>query len=310
MFAGNRALATGRRTRLPGGMVASKRLLSLTGCPFPAYCQIRSRDKTLQSCQLSIHRKLNRDMLSGPGMTAMSEGDKSGVAEPEKSVIQGEEASEAAEPSLRGGYRGYLNGAYQKWREGGKPEDPAHPLTEKLLSEAELFMNRMLRKAARDYPALIKANSMQRLGEANQKSFQRAITLYDSSRKASFTTYLKKAVLNNIRQEFRRLLRPTHQEELLRAWGGDVIAAAWWINYKQTRWVQGGKKQVTRVNVKPKDRPIALWMLEHPHIKITWRHVVSQFPEHTEDTAGRALKRIKVAVEQAGFYNPLKKNFA
>jgi hypothetical protein len=227
-------------------------------------------------------------------MTAMSEGDKSGVAEPEKSVIQGEEASEAAEPSLRARYRGDLNGAYQIWREGGKPEDPAHPLTEKLLSEASLFANRMFSKAVKSNHVLWYDDSRARIEEANEKSIQRAMALHDHNRDggASFTTYIRKAVHNNIRQEFRRLLNPTHQKELLRAHNGDIVVAHWWIDEERPP------------HFHPKDRPLAHWLLDQDlETKITWRHVLSEFPGYkTEDTAGRALRRVKKAIERAGFY--------
>ncbi len=143
----------------------------------------------------------------------MSEADKGGVAEPEESAIGGEEIRKSGIPAW---YRGDLNGAYQKWREGGKPEDPTHPLTKKLLSEARLFAYRMFCKHIQSYYVLSCDDSRVRIEEANEESIQRALALYDHNREsgASFTTYVRKVVDNNVQEEFRRLLNPTHQKEL------------------------------------------------------------------------------------------------
>jgi hypothetical protein len=242
-------------------------------------------------------------------MIAMSATDKDGVAEPEKSVIRGVETSDAEEWSLPAWYRGDLNGAYQKWREGGKPEDPTHPLTKKLLSEARLFVHRMFSKDIRSYHVLWYDESRVRIEEANEKSIQRAMALHDHSRegRASFTTYIRKAVANNVREEFRRLLNPTHQKELLRAHNGDIAAAHWWIDEERREWedTKNGLEFITYSHFTPKDRPLAHWLLDQNlEIKITWRHVLDEFPDHqTEDTAGRALRRVKKAIE-AGFHRP------
>lgn len=243
----------------------------------------------------------------------MSAADKGGVAEPEESVIQEGKTADADAPSTRGWYRGDLKTAYQKWREGGKPEDPTHPLTKKLLSEARLFADRMFSKYNQSYHVLWYDESRIRIEEANEKSIQRAMALYDHSREdgASFTTYVRKAVFNNVREEFRRLLNPTHQKELLRAHNGDIEIAHWWIDEDRMEWeeTENGLELVPRPShIAPEDRPLAHWLLDQDlDTKITWRDVLSDFPEYkTEDTAGRALRRVKKAIEKAGFYRPLK----
>jgi hypothetical protein len=236
--------------------------------------------------------------LALPGATAMSAADKSGVAEPEESVIREGQTADAENPSIRGWYRGDLNGAYQEWREGGKPQDPAHPLTEKLLFQARLFAGRMFSKHIKSYHVLWYDDSRVRVEQANEKSIQRAMALHDHNREsgASFTTYVRKAVYNNVREEFRRLLNPTHQKELLRAHNGDIAVAHWWIDEKHPS------------HFAPQDRPLAHWLLDQNlEIKLTWRQVLGEFPGYkTEDTAGRALRRVKKAIEKAGFYRPLK----
>lgn len=133
--------------------------------------------------------------------------------------------------------------------------------------------------------------------------------LYDPQREstASFTTYIKTACLNNIRDESRRVKNPTHQKELLRAHNGDREMAHWWIDEDRTEWedTKNGLDLVTRpVNVDYKDRPLAHWLLsQDPDTKVKWRDVLRQFPDYeNEDKAGRALKRVKKAVEKAGFY--------
>ncbi len=242
----------------------------------------------------------------------MSAADKGGVAEPEESVIQEGKTADAEESGIRGWYRGDLNGAYQEWQKGGKPDDPTHPLTEKLLSEARLFADRMFSKHIKSYHVLWHDDSRVRIEEANEKSIQRAMVLHDHSREggASFTTYVRKAVFNNVRDEFRRLLNPTHQKELLRGHNGDIVVAHWWIDEDRAEWeeTKNGLELVPRPShFAPQDRPLAHWLLDQNlEIKITWRHVLSQFPGYTEDTAGRALRRVKKAIERAGFYRPLK----
>ena len=242
----------------------------------------------------------------------MSEADESGVAEPEESVVRDGKTADAENPSIRGWYRGDLNAAYQEWREGGKPEDPMHPLTEKLLSEARLFAGRMFSKDIKSYHVLSYDETRVRIEAANEKSIQRAMALHDHSRDggASFTTYVRKAVSNNVREEFRRLLNPTHQKELLRAHNGDIAAAHWWIDEERRECedTKNGLELITYSHFIPKDRPLAHWLLDQNlEIKITWRHVLDEFPDYqTEDTAGRALRRVKRAIEKAGFYRPLK----
>ncbi len=241
----------------------------------------------------------------------MSAADKGGVAEPEGAIRDGKTA-DAENPGIRGWYRGDLNGAYQNWREGGKPEDPTNPLTKKLLSEARLFADRMFSKDIKSYHVLYYDDSRVRIEEANEKSIQRAMALHDHSREggASFTTYVRKAVFNNVREEFRRLLNPTHQKELLRAHNGDIEAAHWWIDQERQEWedTKNGLDLVTYSHVAQEDRPLAHWLLDQDlETKITWRNVLRRFPDYkTEDTAGRALRRVKKVIEKAGFYRPLK----
>jgi hypothetical protein len=106
----------------------------------------------------------------------VSEADKSGVAEPEESVIREGQTADAEESGIRGWYRGDLNGAYQEWREGGKPQDPAHPLTKKLLYQADLFAGRMFSKHIQSYHVLWYDDSRVRVEQANERSIQRAIS--------------------------------------------------------------------------------------------------------------------------------------
>jgi hypothetical protein len=213
--------------------------------------------------------------------------------------------AEAHEPIPKW-YRGDLNGAYQKWREGGKPEDPAHPLTRELLSEAHLFANRSTQKARSSSQALNNDESENSISAENEESIQRAMLLYDPDREGagSFTTYVKRAILNNIRDELRRGKRPTHQAELLRAYNGDREVAHWWIDEETNRGWGDDWEPVISHNIAPKDRPLAHWLLDQgPNTKITWRQVLSAFPVYkTDDTAGRALKRVKKAIEKARFY--------
>jgi hypothetical protein len=196
----------------------------------------------------------------------------------------------------RAPYRGDLNGAYRDWHKGGRPADPAHPLTKKLLSEANLYADRILRKEV--YSLCLNHNkrtfhgqlSLDRVRDANERSVQRAIELYDPAHKdgASFTTYLKNAIEHNFTDEKRRARKPPHQRELLRAHNGDKEMAHWWIDEE----------------IAEKDRPLAHWLLEQdPDLTITWRRVLVRFPEYkTEDRAQRALQRVKRAIEKAGFY--------
>jgi hypothetical protein len=235
----------------------------------------------------------------------MSVADKDGVAEPEKSVIRGVETSDAEEWSLPAWYRGDLNGAYQKWREGGKPEDPTHPLTKKLLSEARLYAGRMTQKVRR-----LNGGTQVLVNAANEKSIQRAMTLHDPNREggASFTTYLKNAVKHNIWDQLRRPKKPTLQKILLFLHNGDRAVAHWWIDEERDGWeeTKNGLELVTRPsNMAFEDRPLAHWLLDQNlKTRITWRHVLRRFPEYkTEDTAGRALRRVKKAIE-AGFHRP------
>jgi hypothetical protein len=198
-------------------------------------------------------------------------------------------------------YRGDLNGAYQRWREGGRPADPEHPLTKGLLDEARLFADRSTAKAR-----LRSAHSLARLEVANEKSIQRAMILYDPDRKgaASFTTYIKRSVLNNIRDELRHQKNPKHQAELLRAHNGDRVFAHWWVDEEREERDGNSLELVIYHKVAPTDRPLAHWLLDQdPQTKITWRHVLAAFPDYkTEDTAGRALRRVKKAIEKDRFY--------
>lgn len=61
----------------------------------------------------------------------MSLGDKAVTGELKGGLSQDEEGAHAGgdKPTESQSYRGDLNGAYQKWREGGQPADPHHPLT-------------------------------------------------------------------------------------------------------------------------------------------------------------------------------------
>lgn len=132
-------------------------------------------------------------------------------------------------------YIGDLNDAYQKWREGSSPEDARHPLLKELLSEIHLFVSRMMSKAERS-SRVLNVERLARIEEANTRDIRQALTLHDPNRKgaASITTYIKRAVLNNIRDELRRV--PTHQAELLRAHKGDLDAAHWWIDRYREEW--------------------------------------------------------------------------
>jgi len=240
----------------------------------------------------------------------MISGDNGEMGELEEGSAEDKLAApaEAHEPIPKW-YRGDLNGAYQKWREGGKPEDPDHPLTQELLSEACLFANRSTQKARRSSQALNNDDeSENRISAANEESIRRAMMLYDPDREGagSFTTYVKKAILNNIRDELRRVNNPTHQAELLRAHNGNRDHARWWINQERHEWerIKNDLELVAYYNIAPKDRPLAHWLLDQdPNTKITWRQVLSAFPVYkTDDTAGRALKRVKKAIEKARFY--------
>jgi hypothetical protein len=242
---------------------------------------------------------------SAQGQIAMSAADKSGVAEPEESVIRDGKTADAEESGIRGWYRGDLNGAYQEWREGGKPEDPKHPLTEKLLSEARLYAGRMTQKVKR-----LTGRTRALANAANEKSIQRAMTLHDPNRAggASFTTYLKNAVKHNIWDQLHRPKKPTLQKILLFLHNGDREVAHWWIDEERARWeeTKKGLELVTRPsNIAFEDRPLAHWLLDQNlKTRITWRHVLRRFPDYkTEDTAGRALRRVKKAIE-ARFYRP------
>lgn len=234
----------------------------------------------------------------------MSGADKGSVAEPEETVIRDGKTADADDPSTRAWYRGDLNGAYKEWREGGKPENPTHPLTKKLLSEARLYAGRMTQKVRR-------LNSATRalVNAANEKSIQRSMALHDPNREggASFTTYLKNAVKHNLWDQLQRPKKPTHQKVLLCAHNGDREVAHWWIDEEKDGWeeTKNGLELVTRPsNIAFEDRPLAHWLLDQNlKTKVTWRHVLRRFPEHkTEDTAGRALRRVKKAIEKAGFY--------
>jgi len=124
--------------------------------------------------------------------------------------------------------------------------------------------------------------------------------LYDPNRKeASFTSYLRRAITNNIKDIQQRIHNPTHQRALIGACDGSVESAHYWIE-DEDRPV--GK-------IAPKDRPLAHWLLERDlDTKITWRHVLAQFPElKNEDGAGRALRRVKKTIEKAGFMRPWRK---
>lgn len=229
-------------------------------------------------------------------------GAKGVVGEPDRAVAV---ESEEAEPA----YRGDLNGAYREWREAGAPVEPKHPAFRKFCYEADLFLDRMISKAIRDYPDL--HDSRARLREANQRSFQRALTRYDQNRStASFTTYLKKAGLNNISQEFRHLFRTTHQAEMVRAFGGNRHNAKRWINSEREvsrNTDDGVVESRTLHNVPPRDRPLMLWLLDQdPCVRVTWRQVQAAFPQYSEDQAGRALRRVKKFIELKGFYKPRK----
>lgn len=198
------------------------------------------------------------------------------------------------------GYRGDLKGAYQEWHEGGRPEDPTDPLMKKLLDEANLFVGRITSLKYRclvlDGNLAVMADlfNLARVEQANEKSIQSALTQYDPNdgRNASFTTYLKKAVLNNFQDELRRTKRPPHQKEFLRAHNGDKFYAHLWIDEELPR------------HIAPKDRPLAHWFIDQdPDMTITWWHVLAAFPNYrTESRAGRALRRVKKAIEKAGFY--------
>lgn len=236
----------------------------------------------------------------------MSAADKGGVAEPEQSVIQEGKTADADAPSTRGWYRGDLKTAYQKWREGGKPEDPTHPLTKKLLSEAHLYADRMTQKVRR-----LNKGSRALVRAANKKSILRAMTLYDPNRDggASFTTYLKNAVKHNLWDQLHRPKKPTLQRKLLHLHNGDKEVAHWWIDEEKDGWeeTKDGLELVTRPsNIAFEDRPLAHWLLDQNlKNKVTWRHVLGRFPEYkSEDTAGRALKRVKKAIEKALCYQP------
>lgn len=238
----------------------------------------------------------------------MSLGDKVGMVELETSLSRVEQIphAEEAKPNIGKWHRGDLNGAYQKWRDGGSPADPTHPLLNELMFETRLFVSRMMSKAERSSREL-NDERLARIENANQRDIQQAMMLHDPNRNgaAFFTTYVKRAVLNNIRDELRRVLT-THQAELLRAHEGDLEAARGWIDLTRTTWkpTKNGLQRVTRaINIEFKDRRVAHWLLrQDPTVKITWRHVVNQFPDYTEDTAGRVLRRVKKAIEKAGFY--------
>jgi DNA-directed RNA polymerase specialized sigma24 family protein len=144
---------------------------------------------------------------------------------------------------------------------------------------------------------------------ANEKSILRAMALHDPNREggASFTTYLKNAVKHNLWDQLRRPKKPTHQKILLLAHNGDLEAAHWWIDEETEGWeeTKSGLEHVTRPkHIALKDRPLAHWLLDqHRSAKITWRHVLRRFPEYkTEDTAGRALRRVRGAIEKGRFY--------
>src|SRR5208282_2466743 len=92
---------------------------------------------------------------------------------------------------------------------------------------------------------------------------------------------------------------------------GDIAVAHWWIDEDRAEWqeTKNGLELVPRPShFAPNDRPLAHWLLDQDlETKLTWRHVLSEFPDYkTEDTAGRALRRVKEAIEKAGFYRPLK----
>jgi len=237
----------------------------------------------------------------------MISGDNGEMGELEEGSAEDKLAApaEAHEPIPKW-YRGDLNGAYQKWREGGKPEDPAHPLTQELLSEAHLFANRSTQKARRSSQDLNNDESEARISTENEESIQRAMMLYDPDREGagSFTTYVKRSLLNNIRDELRRRRKnPTHQAELLLAHGGDFASAHRWISLKRTMWkrTKNGLRRVTwAINIDFKDQPLAHWLIrQNQTTKVTWRHVLAAFPKYrTEDTAGRALRRVKKAIEK------------
>lgn len=225
----------------------------------------------------------------------------------DKSVAEAEQLPqvEDAEPALPDWYRGQLNDAYREWHEGGRPADPTHPLTTKLLFEAKLFAWRTVKNAVGNYNlyGLVKPLADDRMEGANASTIARCLTKYDpeNDRGARFTTYLMKAIMNDVWKEVRRAKKVTLQAALLSAYNGDALAASWWINYERTEWEAGGDKLVTFSNIAEKDRPLAHWLLEQdPHTKMTWRHVLSAFPDYrSEDRACRALKRIKRAVEKA-----------
>lgn len=214
--------------------------------------------------------------------------------------------AEEAPRSVGKWYRGDLNGAYQKWRESGQSADETLPVTKRLLFEIHLFVSRMMSKAARS-SRVLNDERLAHIEEANKRDIRQAMLLHDPNRQggASITTYIKRAVLNNIRDELRRV--PTHQAEFLRAYGGDLEAADSWIDLTRNRreHTKNELKLVRHpVNIDFRDRSLAHWLLrQHPNTKITWRHVLRRFPKYrSEDTAGRALRRVKEAIERAGLY--------
>jgi hypothetical protein len=212
-----------------------------------------------------------------------------------------------AERVKRKWYEGELNRTYKAWRDSGRPEDPDNPLLKELLSEAHLFASRLTRNAQLP-PGSDLDESFARIQSDNEEDIQKALRGYDPHRlpKASFATYIKKAVLNNILDEVRDLKTPTHQKELLRAFNGyDESAHAWIEEYKDKYSKKGGGYvQVPGKNIRPEDQSLAHWLVDQaPRQTITWRHVLAAFPNYrTEDTAGRALRRVKKAIEKAGFY--------
>jgi hypothetical protein len=115
---------------------------------------------------------------------------------------------------------------------------------------------------------------------------------------------LKNAIYNNISEEYRRVQRPAPpQQKLLKFHNGDRDYAHWWIDEELCEF-DGGRPEtplvVVRQNILEKDRALAHWLVEQdPDKKITWRHVLGKFPEYkTEDTAGRALQRVKNAIDK------------
>jgi hypothetical protein len=220
------------------------------------------------------------------------------LCKPAKANIGNDGELGLEEKLKRGRYRGELNSAYKKWHDGGRPNDPAHPLLKKLLSEADLFVGRMVARETGKYKKTpLDDHYLKLLESANERDIHRALGQYDPNRqrKSSFTTYLKKAILNNFRDEIRRLKTPTHQAEFLCDFNGDLEAAHLWVDENRDIYA--------RKHVASEDRPLAHWLLDQdPHLTITWRHVLSAFPKYkTEDTAGRALGRVKKALKQFGY---------